>query len=67
MTFEVVGVSASVAVVISFLSAYAFYSLGYLKGYTAGLAYGSKGLQEYHEYTMNSLQNLSKQESKPCD
>ena len=34
--------------------------IGYSIGYTEGLEYGTKGLHDYHEYTMKNLRSLGK-------
>ena len=47
-------------VFITFIATMCSYYRGYRIGYVAGLAYGEKGLQEYHEYTLNNIKSLHK-------
>lgn len=47
------------AALAGFIVAYAAYTWGYVKGYSDGLDYGRKGLEEYHRHTMKNLRSLS--------
>jgi hypothetical protein len=38
--------------------AYIAYQVGYLMGYTAGLDYGMKKLEDYHQHTLTNLRSM---------
>jgi hypothetical protein len=38
--------------------AYIAYQVGYLMGYTAGLDYGMKKFEDYHQHTLTNLRNM---------
>ena len=43
---------------VAFIIGYVAFILGYVRGYKAGLAYGAKGLEDYHQHTMAGLRSL---------
>lgn len=40
-------------------TAIVFHGIGYVRGYRDGLAYGTKGLDEYHKHVMRSIDRVS--------
>ncbi len=40
------------------LGIFVAYGIGHVRGYSEGLAYGRKALEDYHEHTMKNIKSL---------
>jgi hypothetical protein len=40
------------------VTAYIAYHVGYVRGYSAGMAYGMDKLEDYHQHTIKNMQSL---------